>query len=1047
MSRGRYAVLPINNNSEEQQEPLAPRVSNTRNTVRNRNGNRNTRTSALTRTRINNMYNTLEHKAKRASVRNSLRKGSITPRERNTIYRHITNDRVARCKKSCKASAAEGKPAEKGIGSCVVTNTTIGLKDCTHPDGKTRYHYIRPTELAVDTLQWAFNTGNARIIEGDGYGKGNYFLSLNNFPSLTVETVENEKGEYRDTRRGDVEGDGTGKGFYYAFEDATTLETFVYDKQLIEYRETGLYKTALQYRDMDASDEPASYKPGFSEQDITYVRNIAAFLEATCEYDSSGKIVINPELAKAKAPGLECDLAGIDTKYVIVESVRLPEKGGAEGDADDSNEYIICGYPDPSKMRTYLKMLETHGEAFEGIHEEHRTGFAKLFAEMHNAATSNVIAEMQINTSNLGNEIYKFAPQPGRNLNYLQIWLKQNEQLDATNPAAWINSTDFQEKIRFMEDPKNGLEEHLAMVMTEIERTRLPKEEREQQLAQLDAIRNEYNKYMNALLMEYLNKVMMRIRYYFLIYRRQANGLLVPAVFNIKQLEGKHTPLLARTLELIHTRIPSIFGVGSANYKLFHTYVRDGDFFYITTEYLHTMSNLSHYSYIYETSRELEEIIYASSRLSDVGRRPFYHELKVQYQIKQHRIKKDKTQDGEREVEVELEINTKIQYTNNRTSRTNKNTKKTNGASVKSNNAISNKTELKPSVGVLGGQIILIYERVYQEYTIVFKDTGGIFHVIVVKSNMAAEKGRIMQIVNQPGQGMETYKCGDAMFRTVDFAGNLFQIITTFNSQDNKILWNREFNKIIFNNPIFITKLKKGKIDSKYETLNDILSTSLLPHKFPELKIINIFYYKPILNFNFVMSWTYLNALLKFKKSAVKRNSTTLSEEVFLKRLSEETMLDTLKYGCYNDPENKVNYRYNFIINPDNCGYILIEAIPNYNKNVFWLYIIPYDNTLDFIYDITFLNKTHLKLLYTIKKYYATQGKYCFLNKLTSYRFKVLHFHIETFEYNSFYKRGANKQIGTDITRDLAIDKIISNIELSSDYYNSINTSNLYVLL
>jgi hypothetical protein len=54
---------------------------------------------------------------------------------------------------------------------------------------------------------------------------------------------------------------------------------------------------------------------------------------------------------------------------------------------------------------------------------------------------------------------------------------------------------------------------------------------------------------MNALLMEYLNKIMMRIRYYFLIFRRQKDGTLTPAIFNIKQLEAKHTPLINLILE------------------------------------------------------------------------------------------------------------------------------------------------------------------------------------------------------------------------------------------------------------------------------------------------------------------------------------------------------------------------------------------------------------------------------------------------------------------------------------------------------------------
>lgn len=127
----------------------------------------------------------------------------------------MTNERITKCKQTCRkgGKGEEGNEDERGgIGSCVITNTTIGLKDCTNPDGKTRYHYIRPTELATDTLQWAFNTDKVEIIS-DKYGS---YLVFNDFPSLQIETVETDKdGEYKDTRRNE--------GFYQAYEDDTTL--------------------------------------------------------------------------------------------------------------------------------------------------------------------------------------------------------------------------------------------------------------------------------------------------------------------------------------------------------------------------------------------------------------------------------------------------------------------------------------------------------------------------------------------------------------------------------------------------------------------------------------------------------------------------------------------------------------------------------------------------------------------------------------------------------------------------------------------------------
>ena len=68
---------------------------------------------------------------------------------------------------------------------------------------------------------------------------------------------------------------------------------------------------------------------------------------------------------------------------------------------------------------------------------------------------------------------------------------------------------------------------------------------------------------------------MTRIRYYFLIFKKDATNGLVPAIFNMKQLTQAHTPLLKRIQYLIQTAIPQIYGILEhsrkelTNYKLF----------------------------------------------------------------------------------------------------------------------------------------------------------------------------------------------------------------------------------------------------------------------------------------------------------------------------------------------------------------------------------------------------------------------------------------------------------------------------------------------
>ena len=466
-------------------------------------------------TRINNMYNTDEHKATRASIRNSIIKNTITQKYKNIEYRKMTNERVAKCNKPC-GIGKRGEIDEReriGIGSCVVTNTTIGLKDCLSRDGKTRYHYIRPTELAVDTLQWAFNTGNAKIINN----KSDRYLVLNNFPSLQIETVETEKdGAYKDTRRFE--------GFYQAYEDDTTLAMLDYSTQLDAYLAAGIYRNAVKYttREQDKGDNTTRYTDGFTTQDINYVKVIADVLKKAYTFSSiSTETDTKAKLTNPSA--LIGDLAGME-KYIIVEPIKLADGG----------EYVICGYPDQSKMRTYLSLRNDPiiGKALDDIYKMQRTEFARMFAEMHNSVLEAADIN-RINLDLLDDEIHKFMKSI--NITYFESWVKANEQLDPqldpTNSKPWVNSDDFKAKLQLLR--AKGLDAQADYIESEIARTCLKQEERKQQVANIPKVYAAFAKYVNKLLLEYLNKPMTRIRYHFLIYRRDASkDTLVPAIFN-----------------------------------------------------------------------------------------------------------------------------------------------------------------------------------------------------------------------------------------------------------------------------------------------------------------------------------------------------------------------------------------------------------------------------------------------------------------------------------------------------------------------------------
>lgn len=950
-----------------------------------------TRKSNYKTTRIHNMYNTLEQKQTRASIRNS--------KDKNNIYRRMTNERVARCNKACMED-------ERGrIGSCVVTNTTIGLKDCSYMDGKTRYHYIRPTELAVDTLQWAFNTGNAKIINN----KSDCYLVLNNFPSLQIETVETEKdGAYKDTRRFE--------GFYQAYEDDTTLAMLDYSTQLDEYLAAGIYRNAVKYttREQDKGVNTAGYTDGFTTQDINYVKVIADGLKKAYTFSST----FGEFTAKLTNPSaLIGDLAGME-KYIIVEPIKLADGG----------EYVICGYPDLSKMRTYLTLRDDPviGAALNDIYTIQRTKFAGMFAEMHNSILEAGLGDAnRINLDLLDDGIHKFMKSI--NITYFESWVKANEQLDPANSEAWVNSDDFKAKLQLLR--VKGLDAQADYIESEIARTCLKQEEREQQIANIPKVYTAFAKYVNKLLLEYLNKPMTRIRYHFLIYRRTAEGALVPAIFNIKQLESRHKPLLERIQDLIQIRIPGIFGIleGSRHkldrYKLFHSYVKYGDFFYITTEYLHTMSNFTHYAYLYENSMELEEVIYSLSRASRVPN--FWQSLRIDYQLKKFRIA---GLDDSASVDVSNSLSGGARGANSirRTGYSRGRSSRNMNWRARGNN--KSKTSNNTSGTALQGTIMMIYEKSYQEYSIIYKDErDSEFKVLELKSNLAACNRDIINDVARLEQGNGT--------RDIQYGGRLFKVVS-------HIPFDGKMMRIIKrNNPLIVKNMKKPNTD-KYIKLRDLIKTELLDSAFLEdIQIINVCHYHPIIYFNFMMNMNYILALVKYQSKTPMKDLWKHQTE------TEEKDKSVVEYGKY--------YASDCIINPENCGYNIIVSSRTSAKTVLW--IIPYIDTGSapttsaptindrYLRNFTYLNNSHISLLNVIKRKFLQKGLICFIHIQATHIYGLLHLHIAKF--NEYRREYPVEEQGSRITKEINIDDIINKLNLDGRYYFDFTVPNLNVII
>ena len=210
----------------------------------------------------------------------------------------------------------------------VATNVHLALEN--RRTGQ--HHYITPYELSVDTLQWAIDNGEC-YVSTDGYlvfGKqnsksntGNLTIGLKSIlPSLLVET---SSAPFKDTRRDELVD-------VYEGDDVPLLSR---EENLANYAR-GEFVFNLKYGDRLMQ----------SSQNIDYVRKIAESLESS------------------DASKWKCDLEGIPDEYVIIDEVRIGDE-----------EYVICGYPDPKKMRQHIDLLRPQpvAKSLQEIHAEQRT--------------------------------------------------------------------------------------------------------------------------------------------------------------------------------------------------------------------------------------------------------------------------------------------------------------------------------------------------------------------------------------------------------------------------------------------------------------------------------------------------------------------------------------------------------------------------------------------------------------------------------------------------------------------------------------------------
>ena len=924
------------------------------------------------------------------------RKKSRSNRSGEKVYitkKRENRKRIQLCKMKCSDKFIET------IDDCDLSDRLLSFRHCKNSKEQPTNYYVTPIKFSVDTLQYAFNTNRANLIT-DGKNK---YLTLTDFPTLLFETATDSSFIDKSSK----------DGFYNIYEDSNTMERMPYETQLKHYLEKHICATAVMYdknniykqsnkskSDAQKSNIEAEYIQGNAIQDIAYVKKIAESLNKS-----------NPE-------EYTCDLQGIPEKYIIIENIKITVK-------ETEEEYVICGYPDPRIMRTYIEMLEneTTKSEINKIHELHKTEFSQLFADMYNFVNpTNRIDDIKTN-------LYKFMGQ-GITRIYLEKWYSQYPKL-----KKWVQSLDYNKKLDDM-TPENGLKTHKELIERDISKCLISEDKYEAESKNLkDIVFPEYDKYLNAFLLEYLNKPMLRVRYYFLIFRKDPQLGLIPAIFNIKQLEPKHKPILEKVLDLIETRIPSIFGILGSNsklgnrYKLFHSYIKYMDFFNICTEYLHTISNFSHYSYIYKNRITLDELIYACGRISENGN-SFWRDLKLEYDMRTFRIQDISTYYKSRQHHSSLPLknngNNNGNNGNNGNNENNENKNKSNNflslgrrKSLINSKKPSSKRKSKKTkpneFQSLQGHILLIYETSFLEYIIIYKDneTHNIY-VLEVKSNMKAIKEKLKQMMNSLPP-LNVYTCNKSTYKILNYDGNVF-IITNHTILDAS--W---FNKNAFitHNPVLLKDVSYPKQNYRQNDMidvNQVFSTPLIDLKFSNIYIQNLHLTKPIFYFNLMLNETYLDALKSYNAG------TRIFESKFIENIDRTGIYN---YGIYN--------KINCIINKNECGYNFIET---YGKTKVVIWILPFNYQSNYIRNFTYLNKSHIPLLETLRDFYKKNNKLLFLHMTNSYTFNILHFHL--INYDNYKKEYFVKE------KDIYINDLINKITIDSTYYISYEIPILY---
>jgi len=483
------------------------------------------------------------------------------------------------------------------------------------------------------------------------------YLGFKNFPSI-VETIEDKKKLSKSVKDEYGQRDFTEviEGNIPVLDRETNYNNLMTSSQFQIKLEKIIYPSSNNSERLLLDN--ISKKEAIITQDVEYVKKLIFDLPRILKQDKSPKS-LNNEI---------CDLSYSTDDFLIVD--RKSDYPGIDGEVvivgypGEINPFLKLKVPNPSNPREDILLINLLKKTVFKEHKKPDTepgNYCSLLIQLFNQFNSD---ENKIPDDK--SEYYKFI-KPGltNNLKYVKTILMKNKEIFPNGENDYI---ELEKKV---------------------------------------------DELLNELIVGIFTRPNTKIRYIFHPFIKTSSGRIEPLIYNVRELEKKHTPVLERILELIQTEIPKKFQIFNDNemtrrsngenikFTNFYSYYRYGDIFHIKTEYLYPSTNMDQYSHVYNRSINLEELIYSSGLVTSGN--PFWSKLNFQYDIRNYRFNEEKTGLNE------------------------KNTKKSYYAQYLKNFLPTNDDRLNIS------KILILRENPNSSYEIYYQSKNGKYYYLIIK--------------------------------------------------------------------------------------------------------------------------------------------------------------------------------------------------------------------------------------------------------------------------------------------------------------------------